>query len=582
MISKASFIFCVLLYSTISIALQQSQKDGILIINNANFDETLKDLAYVFVIFHNPEKELNKQILQEFVAAASALKEEDHLVTFAKIDMSTEIELARKLLIREYPTLKLVTFGKPIEYDGNITKSDIVSWIKANIKLPQFLANLSDFEKALENNKALVIFWGDKTMNEYTILNYAAEGFKDLSIAYTTSKEVKEKYLHLENTLVSMFKQYDDQRVDYKGYVYHEGLKRFFNANKTPLIVEFDPEDTRKYFYANLPTIILIVSDNKESEKAIDALNSVKLEFKGKAYMTTKKVTDKWGKELIQTFRNSEEDLPLLAVVRPTRRGLPVKYLLDDTYISEKVILQFYQDCIDGTELPYFKSEPVPKENNETVKIVVGKTFNNIVKDETKNVFVFFYANWSKLCAQFLQTWEALAEKVQSNENLVIAKMDIYANEAEGFDIENVPTLLLFPKNKTRIEKYFGPKDVDSILRWLEPRITDVQESQIDQEQEEERNLENGIQEGIDYRDREKEIRDTQIILQDEKEEDIEDSGYDQINQDNIETEIEKSPQHESEDKTSDSLIQGQNKEGKNQVDENVKDELIKKINIDL
>lgn len=53
---------------------------------------------------------------------------------------------------------------------------------------------------------------------------------------------------------------------------------------------------------------------------------------------------------------------------------------------------KFARDLAAGNLEQYLKSEPIPASNDEPVKVVVAKNFNEIVNDETKDVLIEFYA----------------------------------------------------------------------------------------------------------------------------------------------------------------------------------------------
>lgn len=137
-------------------------------------------------------------------------------------------------------------------------------------------------------------------------------------------------------------------------------------------------------------------------------------------------------------------------------------------------IYNFFKFVAAGKLTPHLKSQPIPKRQDSPVKTVVGKSFDKIVKDKSKDVLIELYAPWCGHCKQLEPIYKELATKVKKEKNLVIAKMDATANDVpEAFKAEGFPTIYFAPSNnKDNPVKYSGGRTVDDFMKYLKEHAT--------------------------------------------------------------------------------------------------------------
>lgn len=110
------------------------------------------------------------------------------------------------------------------------------------------------------------------------------------------------------------------------------------------------------------------------------------------------------------------------------------------------------------------------------MKVVVGKTFDEVVMDPKNDVLIEFYAPWCGHCKKLEPDYLALGKKYKNERNLIIAKMDATANDVphESYKVEGFPTIYFAPSNdkKNPIKYQSGSRDLDGLSKFLEEHAT--------------------------------------------------------------------------------------------------------------
>lgn len=91
-----------------------------------------------------------------------------------------------------------------------------------------------------------------------------------------------------------------------------------------------------------------------------------------------------------------------------------------------------------------------------------------------KCAFVWFYAPWCQMCKSLATDFGRLGEVSRvANKSLIIAKVrgDEDSPLAAKYKVDGFPTFLFFAPDSTKSESYDGPRDVNSIIKYINSKL---------------------------------------------------------------------------------------------------------------
>jgi len=128
----------------------------------------------------------------------------------------------------------------------------------------------------------------------------------------------------------------------------------------------------------------------------------------------------------------------------------------------------------DGSLTPTMKSQDPPSSNDGPVVVIVGKNFDEIVLDKTKDVLVEFYAPWCGHCKSLAPKYEDLGREFQDIPSVVIAKVDATENDTPA-DIQGFPTLLFYPAHdKSHPLTYSGERSQKAMSDYIREHASTI------------------------------------------------------------------------------------------------------------
>ncbi|TSK28277.1 Protein disulfide-isomerase A3 [Bagarius yarrelli] len=420
-------------------------RSDVMELNDSDFDYIAAEQETMLVKFYAPWCGHCKKLAPEFEAAATRLK---GIATLAKVDCTSNTEVCKRFEVTGYPILKIFRNGvETSTYDGPRSSDGIVDHIKKQAGPDsRLLHNENDLEAFINHFDASIVgvFESSSSPQLVEFLKGASLMRDSFRFAHTTDMQLGHKHQltsdygicpHLTKENKDQLRKRDLMTVYYDLDYLHNPKGSNYWRNR----------------------VLKVVSQYKDHGLHYSVAN--RQDFKDE-------LEEDYG---LGTTEGS--DMPFVTI----RTRLGHKYTMREEFTRDgKSLERFLEDYFAGRLKRYVKSEPVPANNKEPVKVVVADTFEEIVNDAEKDVLIEFYAPWCGHCKKLEPKYTELAQQLYNDPNIVIAKMDATANDVpQGYDVEGFPTIYFVPAlRKDEPRRYEGGREVKDFLSFLKREAT--------------------------------------------------------------------------------------------------------------
>jgi len=443
---------------------------GVMVLGQDNFQAAIDANAMVLVEFYAPWCGHCKKLAPEYEAAAAKLTEAGSNVKLAKVDATEHKELGQKFEVKGFPTLKFFKNGEPQEYTGGRTADTILAWIKKKAEgIPELKTEEAAKDLVADNKVVAIGFFKDPASPQAEAFKAAADTIEDTPCAITSSPEVFKLHEVATDAAVVILKKFDEGRNQLDGEITKESVTSFISSNSLPLVVDFHADTAKQIFQGSIKNHLILFLSAKDDkfEYVIHDARKVAGEYKGDVMFVSVTTDEEEHKRVIDFFGITQEELPTFRMTAMVDDML--KYKPEDKSLTEANFRDFVKKFKAGDLKPHLKSQELPEDwDANPVKVLVNSNFESVAMQEGKDVLVEFYAPWCGHCKKLAPIWDELGEHFKDNEKIVIAKIDMTANELETVQVRGFPTLKLFKADNT-VEDYKGGRELKDLVKFLDP-----------------------------------------------------------------------------------------------------------------
>ncbi|EIM88466.1 disulfide isomerase [Stereum hirsutum FP-91666 SS1] len=441
-------------------------------LTSSNFKSVVDHEPLMLVEFFAPWCGHCKALAPHYEEAATSLKEKN--VKLAKVNCVDEADLCQSHGVQGYPTLKVFRSGEATDYTGPRKTDGIISYmVKQSLPAVSDVtsSNLEEFKTA--DKIVAIAYVASPTDAPASEFSAAAEKHRDDYLFGLSTDADAFKAEGVTPPAIVLYRSFDDPKTPYpypiKSTTVDE-LSSWLLDLSIPIIDEVNAENYATYSQSSKPLayVFLDPSVAESKEETINSIKPIAAEYKstlnfvwidavkfGDHAKALNLVEPKWPSFVVQDI------------------GKQLKYPLDQTAdLSAEAVKEHVAAFVEGRLQPQLKSQPIPDSQDEAVFTLVGKQFDEVVFDDSKDVFVEFYATWCGHCKRLKPTWDSLGERFEHvRDSLLIAKMEATENDLPAsvpFRVAGFPTIKFKPAGSRDFIDYDGDRSLESLIAFVE------------------------------------------------------------------------------------------------------------------
>jgi len=442
---------------------------SVLELTDLTFQETIENNPIVLVLFYSNWCSTCKKVKADFDATAKLAASFKKSYLIARIDGSSQTEVADRVNISDFPLIILYVNQKRIDYGkgkDNIVPEELIRFIDKKVRPPSVELTMKEEIEGFKNSKGTkcLLISNDNTIQETYI--EVAKKLIDIPFYHMTEERGKEYFSEIEKFPAVIFSTSENYVLD--SGLTTEGIRYFIELNRFPPLTDLTKDVAGQILKPSgrIGIIFFMKTSHPNFAKYKEEFSKVAAKQKSldKLFSIAQLDNDLHAR-ILKFLGYDESYLPLIVIIK--KDVALAKYRYKGEYTEEE-IGKFVEDFMAEKIEEDIKSEEIPKENKGPVYKVVGKTFKDEVINSDMDVFVKFYAPWCGHCKTLAPVYEELAEKLKEGNKLKFVEIDSSVNEVPGHSISSYPTLKLFLRNdRENPREYMGNRKLESMLEFL-------------------------------------------------------------------------------------------------------------------